>query len=100
MSGLFTEEDDELFCSCLGRMSSLITEEDDKTILNAFIKHTKESKPPFNIKVTNKEGFDKEVSVFVLHFSFTNLAYLLFLIIFFLIRSLKNITKDEFILGK
>jgi len=49
-------------------MSSLITEEDDKTILNAFIKHTKESKPPFNIKVTNKEGFDKEVSVFVLYF--------------------------------
>ena len=61
MSGLNTEEDDELFCSCLGRMSSLITEEDDKTILNAFIKHTKESKPPFAIKVTNKEAFDKEV---------------------------------------
>ena len=100
MSGLFTEEDDELFCSFFGRKSSLITEEDDKTILNAFIKHTKESKPPFDIKVTNKEAFDKEVSVFVLYFFFTNLAYLLFLIIFCLIRSLKNITKDAFILGK
>ena len=81
-------------------MFCLITEEDDESILNAFIKHTKESKPPFAIKVTDKEAFDKEVSVFVLHFSFTNLAYLLFLIIFFLIRSLKNITKNVFILGK
>ena len=68
MSGLFTEEDDELFCSFFGRKASLITEEDDKTILNAFIKHTKESKPPFDIKVTNKEAFDKEVSVIVLYF--------------------------------
>ena len=42
-------------------MSGLITEEDDETILNAFIKHTKESKPPFAIKVTNKEALDKEV---------------------------------------
>ena len=61
MSSLITEEDDEQFCSSFGRKSSIITEEDDKTILNAFIKHTKESKPPFAIKVTNKEVFDKKV---------------------------------------